>query len=83
MRRGWLYLVAGAAILATGCLFASNADAKYVESKSLTLAVSIEKHYEVEFNANGGTGTMSNQQFTSALVSSTVTISKRVLATGI
>ena len=64
MRRKLLYLMAGVAVIAAGCLFASNAEAKYAESKGLTLTVNIEKHYEVEFDANGGTGTMVNQQFT-------------------
>ena len=66
MTRKWSYLAVGMVAIA-GFLFAYNAQAKYVASKSLTVTVNIEKHYEVAFDANGGTGTMSNQRFTSGV----------------
>ena len=45
-------------------LCSSDAQAKYAENKSLALTLNIEKHYKVRFNANGGTGSMSDQVFT-------------------
>ncbi len=63
----WRYLVAGILVITLGFLFIDNAEAKYVDSKSLTISINIEKHYEVEFDANGGTGSMANQQFTSGV----------------
>ena len=56
------------ALVALASLFTVCAvQAKYAENKSFTLAVSIEKHYVVAFDANGGTGSMANQQFTSGV----------------
>lgn len=56
------------ALVALASLFTVCAvQAKYAENKSFTLAVSIEKHYAVAFDANGGTGSMANQQFTSGV----------------
>ena len=56
------------ALVALTSLFTVCAvQAKYAENKSFTLAVSIEKHYAVAFDANGGTGSMANQQFTSGV----------------
>ena len=63
----WQYLAAGLAMLSFGALCADNAAAKYAETKKLSLSVSIEKHYEVAFDANGGAGSMDNQQFTSGV----------------
>ena len=63
----WRYLVAGVLAATLGFLFINNAEAKYVDSKSLSVSINIEKHYEVEFEANGGNGSMSNQQFTSGV----------------
>lgn len=63
----WRYLVAGILVVTLGFLFIDNAEAKYVDSKSLTISINIEKHYEVEFDANGGTGSMANQQFTAGV----------------
>lgn len=85
MRRKLRYLMAGLAIaVASGYLFAGNAEAKYAESKSLTLTVSIEKHYEVAFDANGGAGTMDNQEFTAgvqqALVANAYTYTEHYFA---
>ena len=57
------FILAGIAIMAMGFLCSDNAQAKYTDSKSLTIAVNIEKHYEVAFDANNGTGSMSNQRF--------------------
>ena len=62
------YVLAGIAVMTLGFLCVDNAQAKYVESKTLTVALNIEKHYEVAFNANGGSGSMSNQQFTAGTV---------------
>lgn len=56
------------ALVALASLFTVCAvQAKYAENKSFTLAVSIKKHYAVVFDANGGTGSMANQQFTSGV----------------
>ena len=67
MRRRWYYCLAGATAILVGFLFVDSAHAKYAEEKSLTLKISVEKHYEVAFDANGGTGTMANQQFTTGV----------------
>ncbi len=68
MRRKFAYLLLGlVATTAVGCLCADEASAKYAESKSLSLTINIEKHYEVEFRANGGIGSMANQQFTAGV----------------
>ena len=64
MTRKWHYFAAGIIAVALGLLCANNVHAKYTESKTITLAINIEKHYEVAFDANGGTGSMANQQFT-------------------
>lgn len=61
------YLAAGLLAVALGLLFVDGAQAKYSESKSLTVTINIEKHYEVAFDANSGTGTMANQQFTTGV----------------
>ncbi len=61
------YVAAGIAVMTLGILCVNDAQAKYAERKTLTLAVNIEKHYEVTFDANGGTGTMANQQFTTGV----------------
>lgn len=63
----WHYLLAGILVVMLGFLFIDDTEAKYVDSKSLTVSINIEKHYEVEFDANGGTGSMTNQQFTSGV----------------
>ncbi len=67
MMKKWYYLTAGLLAVALGLLFVDGAQAKYSESKSLTVTINIEKHYEVAFDANGGTGTMANQQFTTGV----------------
>lgn len=64
MKMKWRYIVAGVLAVSIGLLCADGAQAKYVEKKSLVLKISVEKHYEVAFDANGGTGIMSNQAFT-------------------
>lgn len=64
MMKKWSYIAAVIAALVLAFWCADSAQAKYVESKSLNLTLSIEKHYEVAFDANGGTGTMANQRFT-------------------
>ena len=64
MIKRWRFIAAGIVAITLGFLFVNNVQAKYIDSKTLTVSVNIEKHYEVAFNANGGTGTMSNQQFT-------------------
>ena len=71
-RKKWSYLAVGMVAIAS-FLFAYNAQAKYVASKSLTVTVNIEKHYEVAFDANGGTGTMANQQFTTGVAQALTT----------
>ena len=73
MRRRWYYCLAGATAILVGFLFVDSAHAKYAEEKSLTLKISVEKHYEVAFNANGGTGTMANQQFTTGVAQALTT----------
>ena len=73
MTKRWSYLAVAVAVMALGILCAGNAQAKYAESKTMTLNVSIEKHYEVAFNANGGTGTMANQQFTAGVAQALTT----------
>lgn len=64
MTRGIRYIAAIAIMMTLGVVCANNVQAKYVESKTLTVALDIEKHYEVEFDANGGFGSMANQEFT-------------------
>ena len=64
MMKKWSYIAAVIAVLVLAFWGTDSAQAKYVESKSLNLTLSIEKHYEVAFDANGGTGTMANQRFT-------------------
>ena len=59
------YIFAVVLAMLFGFLIIDNAEAKYTESKTLTVSLKIEKHYEVAFNANGGVGTMDNQEFTS------------------
>ena len=73
MRRRWYYCLAGATAILVGFLFVDSAHAKYAEEKSLTLKISVEKHYEVAFDANGGTGTMANQQFTTGVAQALTT----------
>jgi hypothetical protein len=73
MTKKWHYLAAGLLAVALGLLFVDGAQAKYSESKSLTVTINIEKHYEVAFNANGGTGTMANQQFTAGVAQALTT----------
>ena len=84
MTKSWRYLAAGVLAVAFSFLFAGGAQAKYSENKTLTLMISVEKHYEVAFDANGGTGTMANQQFTSgvaqALTPNTYTYSGKYFA---
>ena len=67
MTKKWRYCAIVALAIVAGFLCADNAQAKYAESKSLTLTIGIEKHYAVAFDANGGTGSMANQQFTSGV----------------
>ena len=67
MTKKWCYCAIVALAVVAGFLCADNAQAKYAESKSLTLTIGIEKHYTVAFDANGGTGSMANQQFTSGV----------------
>ena len=64
MTKRWRFIAAGIVAITLGFLYINNVQAKYAESKTLTVSVNIEKHYQVSFNANGGTGTMSNQRFT-------------------
>ena len=73
MRRRWYYCLAVATAILVGFLFVDSAHAKYTEEKSLTLKISVEKHYEVAFDANGGTGTMANQQFTTGVAQALTT----------
>ena len=73
MRRRWYYCLAGVTAILVGFLFVDSAHAKYAEEKSLTLKISVEKHYEVAFDANGGTGTMANQQFTTGVAQALTT----------
>ncbi len=73
MRRRWYYCLAGATAILVGFLFVDSAHAKYAEEKSLTLKISVEKHYEIAFDANGGTGTMANQQFTTGVAQALTT----------
>jgi hypothetical protein len=67
MTKKWCYCAIVALAVVAGFLCADNVQAKYAESKSLTLTIGIEKHYTVAFDANGGTGSMANQQFTSGV----------------
>lgn len=67
MTKKWCCCAIVALAVVAGFLCADNAQAKYAESKSLTLTIGIEKHYTVAFDANGGTGSMANQQFTSGV----------------
>ena len=73
MTKRWCYVVAGIAMIVLGFLYADNVQAKYVDSKFLTVSLNIEKHYEVAFNANGGTGSMSNQRFTAGVAQALAT----------
>ena len=73
MTKRWYYAAAGIVALTLGFLCVNDAQAKYAESKTLTLAVNIEKHYEVAFDANGGSGSMANQRFTSGVAQALTT----------
>ena len=63
MTRRWLYLAVVAIIVSIGVLSSADAQAKYVDTKELTVKVKIQKYYTVHFDANGGSGTMSDQEF--------------------
>lgn len=84
MIKKWHYIAAGIIILALGFLCTNDAHAKYSESKTIILALNIEKHYEVAFDANGGTGSMANQRFmagtTQALTANEYTYDGRYFA---
>ena len=67
MIKRWRFIAAGIVAITLGFLYINNVYAKYAESKTLTVSVNIEKHYQVAFDANGGTGSMANQQFTSGV----------------
>lgn len=67
MIKRWRFIAAGIVAITLGFLYINNVQAKYAESKTLTVSVNIEKHYQVAFDANGGTGSMANQQFTSGV----------------
>ena len=73
MTMKWRHFAICILAIALGFLFVDNAQAKYSESKSLTVTINIEKHYEVAFDANGGTGTMANQQFTTGVAQALTT----------
>ena len=64
MTKRWRFIAALTIVTALSFLCINNAQAKYVESKALTINLNIEKHYEVAFDANGGAGSMANQRFT-------------------
>jgi uncharacterized repeat protein (TIGR02543 family) len=53
-----------AAVLALHAVVATDAQAKYVSSDSITVNVNMEMpHYKVRFMSNNGTGTMADQDF--------------------
>lgn len=64
MTKRWRFVAALVVVMTLSFLCINNAQAKYIESKALTVTLNIEKHYEVAFDANGGIGSMANQQFT-------------------